>query len=70
MLAKRTIPLLIAALIGFLLIATYFIPFTEEWGATAMEMFIILAAAAMVLGASHGVARSYPASCDATPCRP
>ncbi|MCH2152060.1 MAG: hypothetical protein MK089_01825 [Phycisphaerales bacterium] len=53
MLAKRTIPLLIAALIGFLLIATYFIPYTEEWGATAMEMFIILAAGAMVLGAGN-----------------
>jgi hypothetical protein len=53
MLAKRTIPLLIAASIGFLLIATYFIPYTEQWGATAMEMFIILAAAAMVLGAGN-----------------
>ena len=53
MLAKRTIPLIIAALIGFLLIATYFIPYTEQWGATAMEMFIILAAAAMVLGAGN-----------------
>ena len=53
MLAKRTIPLIIAAMIGFLLIATYFIPYTEQWGATAMEMFIILAAAAMVLGAGN-----------------
>ncbi len=53
MLAKRTIPLVIAALIGFLLIATYFIPKTEQWGASAMEMFIILAAAAMVLGAGN-----------------
>jgi len=53
MLAKRTIPLFIAALIGFLLIATYFIPKTEQWGASAMEMFIILAAAAMVLGAGN-----------------
>ena len=43
MLLKRTIPLLIAALIGFLLIATYFIPYTEEWGATAMEMLRELA---------------------------
>ena len=53
MIAKRTIPLLIAALVGFLLILTYFIPQTEQWGADAMEMFIILAAAAMVLGAGN-----------------
>jgi hypothetical protein len=51
--AKRTIPLLIAAFVGILLIATYFIPLTESYGADAMEMFIILAAAAMVLGAGN-----------------
>ena len=53
MIAKRTIPLLIAALVGLLMIATYFIPKTESYGADAMEMFIILAAAAMVLGAGN-----------------
>ncbi|MCH2137616.1 MAG: hypothetical protein MK074_01005 [Phycisphaerales bacterium] len=53
MIAKRTIPLIIAAVVGFILIATYFIPLTEQWGANAMEMFIILAAAAMVLGAGN-----------------
>ncbi|MBG82980.1 MAG: hypothetical protein CMJ40_00365 [Phycisphaerae bacterium] len=53
MLVKRTIPLILAASIGFLLIATYFIPSTEQWGATAMEMFIILSAGAMVLGAGN-----------------
>lgn len=53
MIAKRTIPLLIAAFVGILLIATYFIPLTESYGADAMEMFIILAAAAMVLGAGN-----------------
>jgi hypothetical protein len=51
--AKRTIPLFIAALVGVLMIATYFVPMTEQWGAQAMEMFIILAAAAMVLGAGN-----------------
>ncbi len=35
------------------MIATYFVPYTEQWGAEAMEMFIILAAAAMVLGAGN-----------------
>jgi len=53
MIAKRTIPLFIAALVGVLMIATYFVPYTEKWGADAMEMFIILAAAAMVLGAGN-----------------
>ncbi len=53
MIAKRTIPLFIAALVGVLMIATYFVPYTEQWGADAMEMFIILAAAAMVLGAGN-----------------
>ena len=53
MIAKRTIPLFIAALIGILMIATYFIPYTEQWGAEAMEMFIVLAAASMVLGAGN-----------------
>jgi hypothetical protein len=51
--AKRTIPLLIAALVGVLMIATYFIPYTEKWGADAMDMFIVLASAAMVLGAGN-----------------
>jgi hypothetical protein len=53
MMMKRTIPLVIAAVVGLLLIATYFIPETEQWGAEAMEMFIILAAAAMALGAGN-----------------
>ncbi len=53
MIAKRTIPLFIAALVGVLMVATYFVPYTEQWGADAMEMFIILAAAAMVLGAGN-----------------
>ena len=53
MILKRSIPLAIAAVVGFLLILTYFIPTTEQWGADAMEMFIILAAAAMVLGAGN-----------------
>lgn len=53
MIAKRTIPLLIAALVGVLMIATYFVPYTEKWGADAMDMFIVLASAAMVLGAGN-----------------
>ena len=53
MIAKRTIPLIIAALVGVLMIATYFVPYTEKWGADAMDMFIVLASAAMVLGAGN-----------------
>ena len=53
MIAKRTIPLIIAALVGVLMIATCFVPYTEKWGADAMDMFIVLASAAMVLGAGN-----------------
>ena len=49
MIAKRTIPLIIAALVGVLMIATYFVPYTEKWGADAMDMFIVLASAAIRL---------------------
>ena len=53
MIAKRTIPLLLAAIGGFLMLATYFVPETESYGATAMEMFIIISAAAMILGGGN-----------------
>ena len=53
MIAKRTIPLLLAAIVGFLMLATYFVPETESYGATAMEMFIIISAAAMILGGGN-----------------
>ncbi|MFG0335397.1 MAG: hypothetical protein ACF8TS_18715 [Maioricimonas sp. JB049] len=47
---KRTVPLIIAATTGFVLIVAYFIPYTETWGETAMAWFNIIAAVAFVLG--------------------
>ena len=47
---KRTIPLLIASLGGFIMIIAYFIPATQAWGETVGIWFNILAATAFVLG--------------------
>lgn len=50
---KRTIPLLIAAITGFVLIAADFVPYTQSWGDTALIWFEILAAVAFVLGGAN-----------------
>ncbi|MBL8849047.1 MAG: hypothetical protein JNG89_05160 [Planctomycetaceae bacterium] len=50
---KRTIPLLITALSGFVLIFAYFIPATESWGESVAIWFDILAAIAYVLGGGN-----------------
>jgi len=50
---KRSVPLLIAAITGFVLIVAYFIPLTENWGEKAMIWFDILAAVAFVLGGGN-----------------
>ena len=50
---KRTVPLAVAAITGFVLIVAYFIPFTQSWGDTVMIWFDILAAFAIVLGAAN-----------------
>ncbi|REJ96375.1 MAG: hypothetical protein DWQ34_00680 [Planctomycetota bacterium] len=50
---KRTVPLIIAGTVGFVLIVSYFIPYTESWGEDAMTWFNILAAIAFVLGAGN-----------------
>ncbi len=50
---KRTIPLWIAAVTGFVLIASYFIPYAQSWGEEAMIWFDILAAVAFVLGGGN-----------------
>jgi hypothetical protein len=47
---KRLIPLWIAGLGGFVLIAAYFVPHTQDWGEKAGIWFDILAAVAFVLG--------------------
>ncbi len=50
---KRTVPLIITALGGFVLIVAYFIPATEGWGEVAAIWFDILAAIAFVLGGGN-----------------
>jgi len=50
---KRTIPLIIAIVAGFVLLIANFIPFAEDWGLTAQEWFNILAVGAMVLGGGN-----------------
>jgi hypothetical protein len=47
---KRTIPLLIAAMAGYVLIASRFIPLAEKWGEVEAIWFDILAAIAFILG--------------------
>ncbi|MCA9017055.1 MAG: hypothetical protein KDA77_17115 [Planctomycetaceae bacterium] len=50
---KRTIPLLISAITGFVLIGTAFIPKFVDWGNDAMAWFNILAAFAFILGGGN-----------------
>ena len=53
MLVKRTIPILILALSGAILIIAYFSPFTTDWSEGVLKWFNILAAVAYVLGAGN-----------------
>jgi hypothetical protein len=50
---KRTVPLVIAGVTGFVLIASYFVPPAESWGDEAMTWFNILAAVAFLLGGGN-----------------
>jgi hypothetical protein len=50
---KRTVPLLITALGGFVLMASYFIPPTQSWGEKATIWFDILASIAFILGGAN-----------------
>ncbi|MCG6154685.1 hypothetical protein [Rubinisphaera margarita] len=50
---RRTVPLLIAATCGIVLIFTAFIPATVSWGETAAVWFDILAAIAFILGGGN-----------------
>jgi hypothetical protein len=47
---RRTVPLLITALVGLILIASRFIPAAESWGEVATIWFDVMAAVAFVLG--------------------
>lgn len=50
---KRTVPLVITFLGGFILLISYFIPYTQSWGENVSVMFDILAAIAFVLGGGN-----------------
>lgn len=50
---KRTVPLFIASITGFVVIVAYFIPYTENWGENTMIWFDILAAIAFILGGGN-----------------
>jgi hypothetical protein len=50
---KRTVPLIIAIVAGFVLLIANFIPVAESWGLTAQEWFNILAVGAMILGGGN-----------------
>ena len=50
---KRTIPLVITAVGGFVLIVSFFIPAYQEWGEAAAVWFDILASIAFILGGGN-----------------
>jgi hypothetical protein len=50
---KRTLPLLIASVAGFVVVVAYFIPAIEGWRDTAAQWFSILAAVAVILGGAN-----------------
>jgi hypothetical protein len=50
---KRQVPLLLAMIAGFVLIAAYFSPYTETWGEKVSIWFDILAAIAFILGGGN-----------------
>lgn len=50
---KRTVPLIITFLGGFVLIIAYFIPATQGWGETAAIWFDILASIAFIMGGGN-----------------
>lgn len=50
---KRTVPLLITAVGGFVLLFSFFFPATESWGENVMVWFDVLAAIAFVLGGGN-----------------
>jgi hypothetical protein len=50
---KRTVPLILTAVGGFVLIGAYFIPYTQNWGEVAAIWFDLLAAVAFILGGGN-----------------
>lgn len=50
---KRTVPLLITAIVGFVLVCSAFVPAAESWGEKALIWFDLLAGIAFILGGGN-----------------
>ena len=50
---KRSVPLLITAIGGFVLIIAYFIPYAQSWGESVAVWFDVLASIAFILGGGN-----------------
>jgi len=50
---KRTVPMLITAVVGFALLGAYFVPYTQSWGESVAIWFDVLAAIAFILGGGN-----------------
>jgi len=50
---KRTVPLLITAIVGFVLVCSAFVPAAESWGEKALIWFDLLAGIAFILGGAN-----------------
>jgi hypothetical protein len=50
---KRTVPLLITAVVGFVLVCSAFVPLAETWGEKALIWFDLLAGIAFILGGAN-----------------
>lgn len=61
---KRTVPLLITAVSGIMLIVSTFVPAIQEWGKEALVWFDILASIAFILGGGNLLALHLKAMSD------
>ena len=50
---KRLVPMIITAVVGVVLIISFFVPMTKSWGETATTWFGVIAAVAFVLGGGN-----------------
>ncbi len=50
---KRTVPLFITAIVGFVLVCSAFVPAAESWGEKALIWFDLLAGIAFILGGAN-----------------
>lgn len=64
---KRTIPLLITAIGGFILMASLFNPYTESWGEVVSVWFDIIASIAFILGGGNLLKIHLKKTSDAAP---